>query len=111
MNTKYVYVFRNINNPGALTYFIPLRMECVDIPYLLKMLMYSHSGLRRFQIGVQTNKNGVKNLIWYPTIFKVCDDINKTENNFNNDFLLDKNFMPLQNKQFLPIVKKPQKSR
>ena len=74
-----------------------------SLMYILKMLARTNSSLRRFQIGIQTEQDGVKKIHWNPTIYNVCENAVVACAVTNGDVALDKNFMPIYGARQTPI--------
>ncbi len=92
MNKKYTYLFREVGQKNPSSYFIPLKMQPVTLSYILQMLARTNSSLRRFQIGIQTEKNKIKKVKWNSTIYNICDGKSDVQTNQKNTVILDKNF-------------------
>lgn len=103
MEPKYTYLFRNAGATELSSYFVPLKMKPVSLMYILKMLARTNSSLRRFQIGIQTEQDGVKKIHWNPTIYNVCENEVAACAVTKGDVALDKNFMPIYGARQTPI--------
>ncbi len=92
MNKKYIYLFRKVGETKISSYFVPNNMLPVKLSDILNMLQKTHSSLKRFQICIQKEENGKKQIVWDPIIYNVCENKFDLYKPHKGEVVLDKNF-------------------
>lgn len=92
MDTKYTYLLRKFGETQVSAYYVPYKMMPVSLSKVFEMLRLTHSTLRKFQIGIQMETDGKKEIIWHPTVYKVCKNVLESYELKKNEVALDKDF-------------------
>ena len=92
MDTKYTYLLRKFGETQVSAYYVPYKMMPVSLSKVFEMLRLTHSTLRKFQIGIQMETDGKKEIIWHPNIYKICESVSESYKFKKDEIPLDKDF-------------------
>lgn len=92
MDTKYTYLLRRFGETRISAYYVPYKMMPISLSKIFEMLRLTHSTLRKFQIGIQMETDGKKEIIWHPNIYKICESVSESYKLKKDEIPLDKDF-------------------